>query len=163
MDATMERFCLAGLAWPVGLDLATMCHIRILTFLHLSRGRSDGFDLSWRLLAEIRRSRTNSRRSTTFRRRVWPSQPYMSRSPSCDFLGFGQIWSRPPLAPTQISTPGVVFRRSQRDFGLSGLQLGLRFGPFAITRRGLTHPLDGFGLKRLEVPLHSASWSAAGG
>ena len=73
---------------------------------------------------EIRRSGTNSRRSTTFRRRVWQSQPYMSRSPSRNFVDFDRIWSRPPLAQTQMSTPEVVFRRLLRDFGLSSNQLG---------------------------------------
>ena len=101
-------------AWP---------YIRIPAVLDLSRGRSVDFGFSW-FPTGIRRSGTDSRRSTTFRRRVWPSRPYMSRSPSRDFLGFGQICSRPPLAPTQISTPGVVFRSLLRDFGLSGLQSG---------------------------------------
>ena len=64
----------------------------------------------------------------------WPGPFYMVRplapgpDPDFDFLGgFPKVAKRFwPLRPP----------------------IGLRFGSFAITRRGLTDPLDGFGLKR---------------
>ena len=99
--------------------------------------------------AEICGSRTNSRRSATFLERVWPQMTYVSRSASRDFPDFGQVWPRPPLAPTRISTFWVVSRRSLRDFGVSGsTPIGLRFSVFGKTRRGLTDRLKGFDLKK---------------
>ena len=44
------------------------------------------------LRAEIRRRRTNSWRSVTWPRPVWPELTYVSRLPSGELAGFGQIW-----------------------------------------------------------------------
>jgi len=64
---------------------------------------------------------------------------------------FSRFW--PDLAP---ATPGPDpdfdflggFPKVAKRFWPLRPPIGLRFGSFAITRRGLTDPLDGFGLKR---------------
>ena len=64
------------------------------------------------------------------------------------FSGFG-----PDLAPATLGPDPDFdflggFPKVAKRFWPLRPPIGLRFGSFAITRRGLTDPLDGFGLKR---------------